>query len=415
MATSIKQIQGELARFRRQFVMKHLKRNPCQLEPTEGEKKLGMILFRPPADEAFTGSWKPRADQRIRAMHEISQPGGTIRIPLAFVPLQRKSMMFRVIPGSLRSDSGSTLLLNRNSFQVNHMQSVPAVRKGVTTRRPWLMVAKSPTVKVGDIGYLWLTATIPPRAKKGLYRGTWKLGSGSARISIPVEIEIADCGHQDTKDLIIASHALPYAGTVYGAALSATTKKTMQHKLDRDVFKQVSETGINAYELPGPVISRPGDSPSSWSMKRALKKFPLKELDSPMFIDISRTIGGLRWGRGSKNKGRANEVIALANSLCSKYSIEKRYFYFGYAYQLADNDAGTGLKTRLDGAKRLASGNCRVAIYTQSSTLTELSTADFKKKLKPVSALILNPDSSSSASQIAAFKKLGSTKKVYLQ
>ncbi|MCP4376336.1 MAG: hypothetical protein GY794_09200 [bacterium] len=415
MATSIKLIQGELARFRRQFVMKHLKRNPCQLEPTEGEKKLGLMLFRPPADEAFTGSWKPRADQRIRAMHKISQPGGTIRIPLAFVPLQRKSMMFRVTPGSLRSDSGSTLLLNRNSFQVNHMQLVPAVRKGITTRRPWLMVAKSPTVEVGDIGYLWLTATIPPRAKKGLYRGTWKLGSGSARISIPVEIEIADCGHQDTKDLTIISHALPHASTVYGTALSPTSKKTIPHKLDREVFKQVSKTGINAYTLPGPVITASSKSPSSWSIQRALDKFPLKELDSPVFIDISRTLSSLRWGRGSKNKGRANEVIALANSLCSKYSIKKRYFYFGHSSELANKDGSTGLKTRLDGAKRFASGNCRVVIYTQSSTLTELSTAEFKTKLKPVSALILNPDSSSLVSQIAAFKKLGSTKKVYLQ
>jgi hypothetical protein len=183
MTACIKQIQNELVRFRRQFVMKDLNRNICRLKPTGAEKKLGLMLFRVPPDEAFTGAWKPRADQRAWAIHEIARPGGTIRVPLAFVPLKRKSVVFSVIPGSLRSDSGSALPVNRKSFQIDYLQLVSEVRGGVAVRRPWLLAAKSPAVAVGEIGYVWLTAAIPPKAREGLYRGTWLCRSPNSRSS----------------------------------------------------------------------------------------------------------------------------------------------------------------------------------------------------------------------------------------
>ena len=420
MAACIKQIQSELVRFRRQFVMKHLNRNLCRLEPTEAEKKLGLMLFRVPPDEAFTGLWKPRADQRAWAIHEIARPDGTIRIPLAFVPLQRKSVVFSIIPGSLRSDSDSILLLNRSSFQVDHMQWVPEVREGVTIRRPWLSAAKSPVVEVGEIGYVWLTVAIPPLAKAGVYRGGWKLGSGAARVEMPVEIEIVDCGRRDAKDtgdLTIASYALPGASTVYAAALSSLPK-ARQQKLKSNVFNQVAETGINAYSFSGVKITSGSSSGShvlyASGMRELLDEFPFKELPGTMFINISQAMGRMGWGSSPARRELINRAIARTNALGLKYSINRRYFYFGYSNAMAGGTSTTGLATRLAGARRFASEACPVAISTLSSVLEDLSTADFKTKFTPVSALILTPDSSSLASQIATFKKLSGTRKVYL-
>ena len=419
MTVCIKQIQSELVRFRRQFVMKHLNRNLCRLEPTEAEKKLGMMLFRVPPDEAFTGLWKPRADQRAWAIHAIARPGGTIRIPLAFVPLQRKSVVFSIIPGSLRSDSGSILPLNRNSFQIDHMQLVPEVRKGVTIRRPWLMTAKSPVVEVGEIGYVWLTAAIPPRAKGGLYRGTWKLGSGGTRVGVPVEIEIVDCARRDTKhakDLTIASSELPAASTVYAAALSALPN-AKQQKLKSDVFKQVAAIGINAYTFSAVKTSKSGSGSYSLyspSMQAALDEFPFRELPGTMLLNLSQALEKLSWGSSSAKRELLLKTIARTNALSSRYQINRRYFYFGFADAMADNTTRAGLATRLAGAKRFASEDCPVAIHTHSSVLKDLSTVEFITKLRPVSALILTPNSSSLASQIAAFKKLSGTREVYL-
>jgi len=419
MIACIKQIQSELVRFRRQFVMKHLNRNLCRLEPAAAEKKLGLMLFRPPPDEAFTGLWKPRADQRMWAIHEIAQPGGTIRIPLAFVPLQRKSVAFGITPGSLRSDSGSVLLLNRNSFQLDYMQLVPEVRKGITIRRPWLMAAKSPVVEVGEIGYVWMTATIPPHTKGGLYRGTWKLGSGGARVDMPIEIEIVDCGRpnaKDNKDISIISQALPAASTVYPAALSALPK-ARQQKLKSDVFKQVAATGINAYMFTAVrAYTNSSGTKSLYPkyMQNALDEFPFKELDGPVFLGLAQALGNLSWGSSAINRKLLSKAIAKTNALSLKYSINRRYFYFGYSATMANGTSTTGLATRLAGAKRFASKDCPVAVYTHSSVLKELSTVEFITKIRPVSALILTPDSTSLASQIAVFKKLSGTREVYL-
>jgi len=420
MAACIKQIQSELVRFRRQFVMKHLNRNLCRLEPTEDEKKLGLMLFCVPPDEAFTGLWKPRADQRAWAIHEIGRPDGTIRIPLAFVPLQRKSVVFSITPGSLRSDSDSILLLNRSNFQIDHMQWVPEVREGVTVRRPWLSTAKSPVVEVGEIGYVWLTVAIPPRAKAGVYRGTWKLGSGAARVDMPVEIEIVDCGRLDAKDtrnFTIASYQLPQASTVYAAALSSLPK-ARQQKLKNNVFNQVAATGINAYHFSAVKITSGSSSGShvlsASGMREILDEFPFKELPGTMFINISQAMGRMGWGGGSSRRELLNKAIARTNALSSKYSINRRCFHFGYSNAIAGGTSTTGLATRLAGAKRFASEACPVSVGTLSSVLTDLSDVDFKAKLQPVSALILTPDSSSLASQIATFKKLSGRREVYL-
>ncbi|MDP6633606.1 MAG: hypothetical protein QGG42_01760 [Phycisphaerae bacterium] len=420
MSACIKQIQKELVRFRRQFVMKHLERNPCRLEPTDTEKKLGLMLFRVPPDDAFTGLWKPRADQRVWAIHEIARPGGTVRIPLAFVPLQRKSVVFSITPGSLRSDSGSVLVLNRNSFQIDRMQLVPEVRKGIAIRRPWLAAGKSQVVDVGEIGYVWLTATIPPHTKGGVYRGTWKLGSGAARTDIPVEIEIVDCGRpdaEDTEDITIGSYSLPAASAAYYAALPALPK-ARQQKLKSNVFKQITAIGINSYSIPAVKIIS-GSSSGSYSlytpyMQRALDEFPFKELRGPMFLDLNQALGYLSWGNSTAKRELLGKAIARSNALSSKYSINRRYFYFGYSNTMAGGTSTTGLTTRLAGAKRFASEACPVAIRTLSSVLKELSDVNFKTKLKPVSALILTPDSSSLASQIATFKKLSGARAVYL-
>ncbi|MDP6633383.1 MAG: hypothetical protein QGG42_00615 [Phycisphaerae bacterium] len=420
MASCIKQIQSELVRYRRQFVMKQLNRNLCSLKPTEAEKKAGLMLFETPGDEAFTGLWKPRADQRAWAIHKLAQPGGTIRIPLAFVPLQKKFMAFSVITGSLRSDSDSMLPLNRSSVQIDHIHWVPEVRKGVTIRRPWLLASKSPPVEVRGIGYVWLTITIPSQAKEGLYRGTWKLGSGVARTNLPVEIEIVNCGRRNDKNaetFTLASHGLPSASTIYSSALSALPK-AKQQKLKSDVFRQVRATGVNAYAFPAAEITS-GDSSGTYvvntaDMQTAIDNFPFKELPGPMFLSLSQALGRMSWGKKSTKKAVLDKAIAQTNALCSQYSINRRYFHFGYSAGLADTTSSAGLTTRLAGAKLLASENCPVVIHTRSSALKALSPVDFSMKLMPVSALIITPDSPFLASQIADFRKLSGTREVYL-
>ncbi len=420
MTASIKHIQNELARFRRQFMMKQLNRNLCTLEPTEAEKKIGMMLFRPPGDEAFSGLWKPRADQRAWALHELAQPGGTIHIPLAYVPLRKKSLAFSVISGPLRSESNSTLLLNRSNLRVDHVQLVPEVREGITIRRPWLLGARPTPVAAGQIGYLWLTVSISPLAKEGQYRGTWKLGSGASRISVPVEIEIVSCGRQEkdaSGDFTIASYGLPSASTAYSAALSALPK-SKQLKLKSDVFRQAAAAGVNAYEFTGVEISS-GSSSGTYVLSESdiqgiLNEYPLKDMSGPMFVNVNQAMSRLGWGASEKKRALLNKTIARCNELSMKYSLGQRYFYFGYGKTLAGTATVPGLKARLAGAKIFASEDCRVVIHTLSSTLNSIKPADFNAALAPVSALILMPNSSATASQIEAFGKLSGIRKVYL-
>jgi hypothetical protein len=420
MTSCIKQIQGELVRYRRQFVMKHLDRNICSLEPTEAEKKAGIMLFRPPGDEAFTGQWKPRADQRVWALHELARPGGTVRIPLAFVPLTKRAISFSIIPGSLRSESNTTLPLNRSNVRIDYMHTVPEVREGITIRRPWLLNARSEPVAIKEIGHAWLTVSIPKLARKGVYRGLWKLGSGAARVSLPVEVEIVNSDRTpapDAEEFAVISYSLPSAVVPYRGALSALSKPK-QLKLQGDVFRQVTAAGVNGYEFPGVGVTYGGSSGSyvttSTIIQSTLDGFPLKQLSGPTFININQAMASSGWGASEKNRAVLIKAIAESNDLSLKYSIENRYFYLGLAKRLKDTESTAGLETLLAGAGRIASDNCRTAVHGWSSELQKLTAADFDAKLAPVSALILTPNTSSTATQLDRFRKLNGIRKTFL-
>jgi len=416
MAACVKQIRSELVRFRRQFVMKRLNRNLCKLEPTEAEKKRGLMLFRVPADEAFTGLWRPRADQRAWAIHEIARPGGTIRIPLGFVSPQRKAKAVSVATGTLRSKSGAILPLDRNGLKIEFVHCVPQVRSNVAIRRPWLLARKAAPVDVGQIGYVWVSIAVPAVARSGLYRGTWKLASGVARAGIPVEIEIVGCSPIETKELTIGSFGLPDASYVYRAALSALPY-ARQRKLRSTVFNAVKTTGINAYSIPA--VSIITDSAGSLvlgssDLQEALGAYPFKDLSGTMLLHLGRALRTAGWGGSDARKALIEKAITSTNSLCSKYSTGRSYFYFGFSSTMADGTY-VGLTKRLTGAARFAGQGCSVAVGATSSLLKDLGAADFNKKLLPVSALILTPDSSALASQITAFKKLDGDREVYLK
>jgi len=420
MSACVKHIQSELIRYRRQFVMKHLYRNICSLEPTETEKKAGIMLFRPPGDEAFTGQWKPRADQRVWALHELARLGGTVRIPLAFVPLKKRAVSFSIIPGSLRSESNTTLPLNRSNVRIDYMHTVPEVREGMTIRRPWLLNARPEPVAIKEIGQAWLTVSIPKLAREGVYRGSWKLGSGAARVSLPVELEIINCGRTpdpDVEEFAVVSYALPWALVPYRAAMSALPK-SKQLKLQSAVFKQITAAGANGYEFPGVGVTSGGSGGSYVTaptiMQSTMGEFPLKQLSGPMFINMNEVMRRLGWGASEKNLSVLRKAIAASNDLSLKYSIEKRYFYLGLVKTLEDTESVEGLATLLTGAGRIASDDCRTAVHTWSSALLKLTGADFNAKLAPISALILTPNTSSTADQFERFRKLNGIRKTFV-
>jgi len=416
IASAVKHINGELRQYRRQFSMGRLERNLCKLEPTEAEKQQGLMLFRVPPDEAFTGTWKPRADQRAWAIHDICRPGGTLHIPLAFVPLDKKITAVSFTVRLLRPETGPVLPMGKNNVRVDFIRPVPEVRGNTAISRPWLLSEKSPAIEAGEIGYAWLTVTIPPGSRPDLYKGTWRVNCGRARVDMPVEIEIVGGAPLASKALTVASWRLPDAYEAYSTVYSSLAKPK-QKALQNEAFNDVTAAGVNAF------VFRSVDAATSSSGKRelsfgnvrkALDRYPFKEFSGTVFFNLHSALGHTKWAKGSADRAHMQDVIAATNELRKEHAIARAYFYFGFSSHKDKAQYDIGLLTRLAAAQRLAGKSCPAAVGTTSSVLMDFETDEFAKRFQPVSALIVNPNSLAAASQISAFKKLGGQREVFL-
>ena len=413
MFACVQQIQKELARYRRQFIVGLLDRNLCTLEPTDAEKRAGMMVFQPPGDEALMDTWRPSAADRIPVLRAIGQAGGTIRIPLAVVLLKR-SLAINVIRPSLRSEAGGRLIVKPGGLGVDFIHRVAQVRSPVVRRRPWLISSKSPRVEAGESTHLWLRMELSPLAKPGVYCGPLGIICGAGRLNVPMEVEVVD-GRQDIRaEPLVGSQQLPWAYWIYAAALTSLSPKG-QHKLQADVDGQARAAGLNAYFVPA-VRHYPGTSGlylSSSNCRRALSTHSLKGLRGPMFFDLSSGLSALGPMPGSGEaltgyKKRARQAVSATNSLASKYAVGGSCFYIGSAGSRSD------LALLVRAAKVLSADDCRIAIGTSLSVLRTIPVREIARQFTPAKSLLLYPNAPAPVPQIAAFKNLNAGNRVYL-
>jgi hypothetical protein len=417
MAVAVKRIDAELKQYRRQFSMGRLEPNACKLKPTEAETETGVMLFRVPVDEVFTGTWKPRGEQRLRAINDICRPGRTLRIPLAFVPLKKKFSTASITVGSLRSENGAVLSLGKGSVRVDFLHPVPSVQGNVAISRPWIISTKAPAVEAGKIGYAWISVTIPPKTKGDLYKGLWRINCGRIRAEIPVMLDIVGSPPLPVKKMDVISWRLPYARDVYPTVYSSLPEPRRQ-ALQNEVFAGVTSAGVNTFMIQSVLASAPDSNGKRYlsfkDINDTLKRYPFKGYTGRVIFHLGRSLKYTGWGRGSSDRKHLQRAISATNELRAEHGIAEAYFDFGFSVRKEKNEDGIGLLIKLSIAGRMAGKNCKVIIGTTSTVIEEFQDDEFAKKFRPVSALILNPNSSSATKQIASFKKLGDRREVFL-
>jgi len=417
LASAVKKIDGQLRQYRRQFTMGRFEPNACQLEPTGAEKEAGVMLFRVPSDETFTGKWKPRAEHRAVSIYEICRPGGTLRIPLAFVPLKKKSSTVSFTIRALRPDKGSALSFDRKSAKVEFVHAVPEVRKNTAFSRPWLFDKNAPSVEVGRIGYAWLSVSIPSKTRGDLYSGAWRINCGLARAEIPVTVEVVDSAPAPAKKLTVASWCMPHAHELYSTVYSSLAKPK-RRILQDEVFKDITAAGVNAFVFDSVRARKPDEQGkrtlSFDNIRKTLARYPLKGFTGTVFFRFSTSLHDAKWGKGSSERTHLQNAISATNELRDEHGFARAYFYFGGSGHKNKHESDPGLVTRLAAAARLANEKCRVSVATNSTVLAEFQADEFARQFRPVSALILKPDSPAAAAQIASFKKLPGCREVFL-
>jgi len=91
LAAYVEQVEKDLLRFRRQFIVGRRVADICALAPTPAEAKGGVMVFQPPAGSAFVGGWAPAAADRAATVKALAANGSLVVIPLAIAATQKVS------------------------------------------------------------------------------------------------------------------------------------------------------------------------------------------------------------------------------------------------------------------------------------------------------------------------------------
>ena len=394
MAEYVKQIQSDLQRYRRQFVVGATHRVKCSIAPMAVEQRTGAMVFSAPGGRSLTSNWVPRSADRASTIDVKAAAGMDVVVSLVVVPL-RAAKSFSISVPLLRSTTGRILAFEKPGLVPYCVQRVSRVASARASFQPWVLV--HPTkfrAEVGDVCTILLKGRIRNTVPAGKYTGRLTVTRSGLRTEIPLEMTLLDMTVAPASDPIIGVSNSVMADDFYGP-LSAALSPARQVLETGKIRRQLLTGGIDALTMPAVTVSGGGDvaySVTSSNYAAALKGFPTDVATrGRTVLNASRTGANFEMGLG--------RLLSLASAA----RLKNRYLLWYSRGEIAgaDKAAGVALGTADKGSAMMAL-NASALLAVQDVTA-----------LAPWSALAVIPDAKDLGKGIAGALK-GGVKKVYL-
>jgi len=393
MADYIKQVQADLVRYRRQFVVGLMHRARCSVAPLAVEQRAGAMVFAPSSGSPFTAQWTPRPADRATAVTVTAAAGMNVVIPLAVVPLG-PTKGFSISVPILRGRTRRALPFEKPGLAAYCVRRVARVSSATVRFRPWVLVPPPRFhADAGEICLILLAGRIRPGAEAGPYTGSLGITRSALRTDVPLTIDVLNLSVEGAANPIIGVRNSVQAEDFYHVL--ATSLPPAQQVLETAKVRRLLLTsGVDALRIPGVSVSSVDGtiSVSSSSCAAHLRGFPADVAPrGRTLLNASRT-------GASFTKGLA-KMIALADAA----KVKRRYLLWESRGDIPGKDsaAGVALATAEKGA---------AAMVVAGSDLLEVQDVS---ALKPWSALIVIPDAAGLGNAVAAARK-GGVKHVYV-
>ena len=398
MVDYVKQVQSDLLRYRRQFVVGSMYHTRCSVAPMAVEERTGAMVFAPPEGRGFTAGWVPRPADRATSIKVAAAPGMDIVIPLAVVPL-RPAKSFSISVPLLRSRTGKILAFEKPGLVAYCVQRVPRVDSAAVRFRPWVLVPPPRfRAEAGDVCMIVLKGRLRATARADRYTGTLGITRSGLRTDMPLAMEVLGFSVEGAADPIIGVRNSVQAGDYYHT-LSALLSPAQQVLETAKARRTLLANGIDALTIPGVSVSSSKSSGGSTIISVSSLRCASHLRGFPADMTLrGRTLLNASAMAASFSKGAA-QTLALANAA----KVKQRYllWYSRGAIAGTDKAAGIALATAEKGAAAMAvSGSTLLAVEDVAA-------------LSPWSALIVVPDVAGLGKGIAAARK-GGVKHVYL-
>lgn len=392
MADYVKKVQGDLERYRRQFVVGCTRPTRCSVAPTAAEARMGTMVFTPPPGRAVTADWVPRDTDRTASVKITAGTGMDVVTTLAVVPL-RATKSFSVSLRA-RSRTGRALVFEKPGLATYCVQRVArAVSAGIDFQ-PWVLVPPARfTAEAGEVCMIVLKGRIAASTQPGRYGGTLTIARSGQKVDVPLVVDVLGFSADRSADPIIGVRDSVRAEDFYGA-LAQTLAPARGAQVTANVRRMLLTNGVDALTMDAVSASGDGSVSSSMCMMH-LKGLPTDvKMRGPMVFDISLSGGNLDAG--------AVRTLSLATAA----KVEGLYLMWISAGDVAEKDKNAGVE--LAGTDR----NALTMMAIKGDALIAATAAD-ASALAPWSALLVRPNAPGLDKAIAIACKSG-VKDAYL-
>jgi hypothetical protein len=398
----VDQVQKDLSRFRRQFMVAQKAEVVCDLAPSDEEIKQGGMLFVPPADEAYSPFWRPTADAKVKAVKAVVAAGGVAVSPLVVVPL-KKSAAASLSFSAFATDAGKTLAA-AGAMEGFFLEPVARVRQGRAEMQPWLLSPRDGDVPERSLLDIALVLAPPSATASGVYKGTLKIVLSTGRIDVPIEVEVLDVD-LDARHLPVlgslnsgvAWEACPTMAGALGQQDAAFTR-TLRTRLR-------AATPLGSVVLPAPAFG----IDASYSMRMhtggfdsSLANCPPAAAKVPTLIDCDHAFYRLETDALVARFNAASLVssmVAHVTPAMLKAGMKSHYYVVGHA---GDKPSMNRVVRR---AGEIVGGHGEAAAYVNTGFLSSLEPADLTALSRNVTAILLQAAGSGAGQEVAVFKK----------
>lgn len=409
LSECVEQVKSDLSRYRRQFVVGDKIEPACKVVPTDAESRTGAMVFRPPPDEAFSATWEPAESNRVAKIEVVGVNGGIVVIPLVVVPLRNTSLVGAAVLG-LRSAGGRSLVSPGDTPAAFFYKTVPRVSGGQVKFQPWIEAKSYGPVAERRVIHLAAVVRISPSAGAGLYSGQLRVNFTGGQARVPLEIEVHHLARRTGKFPTFGAASSTSSRSLY-CGLAASLAPAQRASLTGKIRQSLLTDGLNALTLSSATFAT-GSKLSVNGFVRNLKTYPAKSVRGETLIGVGSPLWQLdRWGiqLGTQRfREKIRALVQRTSELTAEAKLSDYCFYFGRVWDARGLDAASR-----KAAPAVAAGG-RTAVLVGSSIIRRLGADRAKSLLRPISTLLIIPDTSEVRAQIKAFKALGGDRRAYV-
>jgi len=403
----VDQVNLDLQRYRRQFVVATRRQAMCAIQPTARQQQAGLMVFSPRTERPFESNWVPEDANEVERLQCTVAAGQLAMVHLAVVPTRPIGYLWPSVE-SLSGPAG-VLKTPAQGAEAWVLEPVPNAYEGTVEFVPWLLLHKAVGPQKDEIVHVAAAVWVSESAEEGLYKGNVMLNSNSGILRVPLELKVVRLAGLTRCPTFMPTETLDGKRLLGGLGTSLSRPQAAMWQ--RAMYTQLAPSGLNAFWISAPAYR--GDMPlSETDMTRELQEIPPKLIAGRWMVNLKTIRDHLRSAEITPKNSAYRSTMASAVSRCQaiakKAGLPEPLYYFNYNW-----DAQTIVDQNPE-AGALADMGAKLAIWCSSVAIAALTPEDRRACLKNYAAWIM-PDSDTAAEAVRMFKGADKDRLVLLE